>query len=229
MGQRASMSTASPPRIVQLLASSFAPHGFIAAQLRQPSGLFGRFVIRRLLNRGNAELITAAVDALELAPDDAFLDLGFGGGLALKLAAAKTRAPLWGVDFSSDMVAAGASTFQELIREGRLNLICADVADLPLRAGLVRAICTTNTIYFWPDPSKGLKELRRVLAAGGRLALGFNGAAKMKKFGQITEHGFTLYEPAEVERLLRDAGFSSVRTIPQSGRSSTGDYVTVAS
>jgi ubiquinone/menaquinone biosynthesis C-methylase UbiE len=206
-----------------------APHGFIAAQLRQPTGLFGRLVIRRFLNRGNAELIAGAVEALELAPDDTFLDLGFGGGLALKLAATKTRAALWGVDFSPEMVAAGAQTFEALIRDGRLNLICADVADLPLRDGVVRTICTTNTIYFWPDLLRGLRELRRVLAPGGRLAIGFNGATKMRKFGQITQHGFTLYEPDEVERAVREAGFTNVRTIPQTGRLSSGDYVCHAS
>jgi arsenite methyltransferase len=76
------------------LTTSFAPHRFIAAQLRQPTGPFGRWVMTRMLNRGNAELITASVDALALQREDVFMDLGFGGGLGLQLAMARTAAPL---------------------------------------------------------------------------------------------------------------------------------------
>lgn len=223
------MSTAAPRRIVDILASPIAPHRFVAAQLRQPTGRFGRWVVTRLLNRGNAELITGAVDALALERDHSFLDLGFGGGLALKLAAERTDAALWGVDFSADVVIEGVRTFESLIRAGRLSLICADVADLPLRDGLIRAICTTNTLYFWPDPVGALRSLRRVLSASGKLALGFSGEAKMRGFHSVTQHGFTLYEPDRVEVLLREAGFAKVQTLAQTGRASQGDYVCLAS
>jgi SAM-dependent methyltransferase len=227
--QRARMKTAAAGRIRDFLGSSIVPHRFVAAQLRQPTGLFGRWVVTRLLNRGNAELINGAVDALSLARDHSFMDLGFGGGLGLKLAAARTNGPLWGVDFSADVVLEGVNTFETLIREGRMSLICADVADLPLRDGLFQAICSTNTIYFWPDPARALRSLRRVLSANGRLALGFSGATKMKDFGQVTQHGFTLYEPDQVESLLREAGFAQVQTFAQTGQTSQGDFVSLAS
>jgi SAM-dependent methyltransferase len=223
------MQSASSSRVTELLRSSLIPHRFIAAQLRQPTGPFGRLVMTRMLNRGNAELITAAVAALELQRSDAFMDVGFGGGLGLQLAAARTEGPLWGVDFSADVVLAATTSFRKPIAKGRLNVICADVADLPLRDGLVQAICSTNTIYFWPDPLAGLCSLRRVLSPGGRLALGFSGASKMREYGKVTTHGFTFYEPERVEALLSDAGFSHVSTLAQSGRFSRGDYVCLAS
>ena len=213
----------------ELLLSPLIPHRFVAAQLRQPSGPFGRLVMTRMLNRGNAELINAAVDALALARSDSFMDLGFGGGLGLQLAAARTDGPLWGVDFSPDVVVAASATLRKHIAAGRLNVICADVADLPLRDGLVQAICTTNTIYFWPDPLAALRSLRRVTSRGGRLALGFSGARKMRDFGKVTIHGFTLYEPERVESLVREAGFSDVQIREQNGKFSSGDYVCLAS
>ncbi|HTU58430.1 MAG TPA: methyltransferase domain-containing protein, partial [Polyangiales bacterium] len=207
---------------VELLISPLIPHRFIAKQLRQPSGPFGRLVMTRVLNRENAELINATVDALALTRSDAFMDLGFGGGLGLQLAAARTDGPLWGVDFSADVVLAASTTLRKTIADGRLNVICADVADLPLRDGLVQAICTTNTIYFWPDPLAALRSLRRVAGQGGRLALGFSGASKMRDYGKVTTHGFTLYEPERVEALMREAGFSQVQTLAQTGESSSG-------
>lgn len=216
------------PRVVDLLKLSAMPHRLIAAQLRQPSGRLGRWVMTRALNRGNAELITSVIDALALQPTHAFLDLGFGGGLGLKLAAVRTMAPLWAVDFSPDVVLEATRTFTELIGAGRMNVICADVADLPLRDGLVDAICSTNTIYFWPDPVRGLASLRRVLRAGGTLALGYSGATKMRSFGPVTQHGFTLYEPGQVEALLREAGFTKVRTTALAGANTDGDYLSLA-
>jgi arsenite methyltransferase len=222
------MQAAPSRRVIDLLAP-LVPHRFLAAQLRQPSGPFGRWVIPRVLNRGNAELITAAVDVLELQQSDSFLDLGFGGGLGLTLALSRTAAPVWGVDFSADVVVAGMETFRKPIAAGRLSLLCADVADLPLRDGLFRAICSTNTIYFWPEPLAALRSLRRVLGSEGRLALGFSGPAKMQGYGQLTTHGFTLYEPEAVEALLSEAGFARIETLPQGGRFSSGDFVCLAS
>ena len=223
------MRSASANRVTALLRSSLLPHRYIAAQLRQPSGSFGRHVMTRALNRGNAELIQATVDALALRTRDAFMDLGFGGGLGLRLAAARTEGRLWGVDFSADVVLAATSTLRELIAAGRLNVLCADVADLPLRDGLVHAICSTNTIYFWPDPIAALASLRRVLGPAGRLALGFSGASKMRDFEEVTAHGFTVYEPERVEALMREVGFASVQTFPQHGKHSSGDYVCLGS
>lgn len=224
------MDPRAPRRLVTMLSSSLVPHEFVAAQLRKPSGRFGRWVMTRMLNRGNAEMIASTVDALALTRTDSFLDLGFGGGLGLQLAAEKTDGPLWGVDFSPDAVLSGAAMMTPLIAAKRLNLICADVAELPLRDGLVHAICTTNTIYFWPDPARALRSLRRVLRAdGGRLAIGYSGAEKMRGFDPITRHGFTTYEPEPVEAMLRDAGFEAVRTIALSGPATRGDYVTLGS
>ena len=114
----------------------------------------------RALDHGNAALVQATVDALALRADDTFLDVGFGGGLGLRLAAERTHAPLFGADFSPDVVVAGQRRLRVLIASGRLNLLCADVAALPLRDRLVNAICTTNTIYFWPDPVLAVHELR---------------------------------------------------------------------
>jgi ubiquinone/menaquinone biosynthesis C-methylase UbiE len=221
------MASATQRKLSDILSSRTLPHRFLAAQLRRPTGRFGRWVVTRALDLGNAALVQATVDALALRADDTFLDLGFGGGLGLRLAAQRTRAPLFGVDFSPDVVVAGQRRLRALIASGRLNLLCADVAALPLCDQLVNAVCTTNTIYFWPDPERALDGLRRVSAPGGRIALGYSGAAKMSRFDGITRHGFRLYESAQVEPLLQAAGLRDIQTRALSGGRSEGDYVTV--
>ena len=211
-----------------LLAARLVPHRFLAGQLRRPSGRFGRWVMTRGLDDGNAELIEETLSALHLRPDDDFLDLGFGGGRALRRAALQTRGALWGVDFSPDVVVAASRRLASLLGSGRLNVITGDVAALPLREGLVNAVCTTNTIYFWPDLRAGFEELRRVLAPGGRLALGYSGRHKMERFHDITRHGFRTFLPEDVEPVLRQVGFAEVSTQALSGAVTEGDYVTLA-
>lgn len=222
------MTTAKTARLRVSAETWNAPQRYVAAQLRKPTGRFGRWVMTRGLNLGNAELITSTLDALALQKTDTFLDLGFGGGRGLALAAQRTEAPLWGVDYAGDMVFAAANRFESLIRSGRLNLLCADVAALPVRDALFDAICTTNTIYFWPDPARALLSLRKSLKDEGRLAIGYSGAQKMQQYPAITNHGFRLYQPKEVEPLLAAAGFTRVHTLTLTGRHTRGDFVTIA-
>jgi len=211
-----------------LLASRLIPARFLAAQLRRPSGRFGRWVLARGLNDGNAELIDALFEALRLGPGERFLDVGFGGGRALLVASEQTRGALFGADFSPDMVARGHRVFSHLCASGRLNLVTADVVDLPFRDGLVDVVGTTNTIYFWPNLDAALLELHRVLVPGGRIAFGYTGREKMTRFDNITRHGFRCFEPPDLEAPLEGAGFVDVETRALTGRDTQGDYVTMA-
>lgn len=182
----------------------------------------------RALNDGNRDLIEATLDGLALAETEDFLDVGFGGGYGLRLASRSTSGALYGADFSPDMVVRAHGALVDLCRSGRLSLVTADVASLPFRDGLVHAIATTNTIYFWPDLGGALRELRRVVAPGGRVAFGYTGRDKMRGFSHITDHGFTKFAPEDLEGPLADAGFVEVQTRALSGAVTEGDFVTTA-
>jgi arsenite methyltransferase len=186
---------------------------FAAAQLRKPSGWFGRFFIARLLDRVNAPLNALTLRALELAPDDAVLEIGpGGGGLIALLAPLVPKGRIAAVDFSPEMIARCARRFAPLVQAGRLELRCAAVEDLPYAAPTFTKVCTVNTIYFWPDPVLALAKLRAVLRPGGRIAVTFNPRASAEKLA-YTKHFAALYEREDVERLLAQAGFKDVRSL----------------
>ena len=79
------------------------PDRLVARQLGHPKGLLGA-VIGRVLNKGNAPTIAAAVAALELAGTETAADIGFGGGLGLHLLLAATAGDVHGVEPSPDMI-----------------------------------------------------------------------------------------------------------------------------
>jgi arsenite methyltransferase len=180
---------------------------FIAAQLRRPSGWFGRLVMVRFFDKYNQRIIERALEALDLHSDERVLDIGFGGGVSLGLLAEKlTSGKVYGVDLSEDMVREARKRFSRLIRQGRMELKTGDIARLPYDNEALDKVCTINTIYFWSDPTGMLAEIRRVLKPGGRLVIGFRSREKMEQM-QMFLHGFTLYTPEAVRALLIQAHF----------------------
>jgi ubiquinone/menaquinone biosynthesis C-methylase UbiE len=183
---------------------------FIASQLRQPSGLFGRYVMMDFLNRHNDKLNSLAFKSLQLCPNDNVLEIGFGGGALLsKIAEVVTQGHITGVDFSNKAVEACAKRFYSLIKAGLLDLHCANVEALPLPADEFTKVCAVNAIYFWSNPLIALQQMHQVLRENGLLVIGFKSRSVMKKL-KITQYGFTLYEVNEVENLLIKAGYRDV-------------------
>jgi SAM-dependent methyltransferase len=180
---------------------------YVAAQLRKPSGRFGTIIMSRLLNRLNRPANELVLGNLRLQPNDRILEVGFGGGDMLeRVAATVTQGLIAGVDVSGEMVDFCLKRLHALPSE-RLDLRCASVEALPYPDNHFNKACAINTIYFWPDTTQGLNELKRVLRPAGTLCIGFTGAASMRAMGR---HGFSLFEPKEIEWALELAGFSHI-------------------
>jgi ubiquinone/menaquinone biosynthesis C-methylase UbiE len=185
---------------------------YVADQLRQPSGLFGKLVMSRLLNRLNGPVNELVLDSLKLMPDDRVLEVGFGGGdLLERIARTVNSGLIAGVDPSAEMVEFCRKRFSALLDSGRLTLDRGSVDQLPYPTDHFTRACTVNTIYFWPDTTQGLSELKRVLRPKGVLSIGFASAESMKRMA-ATRHGFTTFEPKEIEWALELAGFGEVTT-----------------
>jgi ubiquinone/menaquinone biosynthesis C-methylase UbiE len=178
------------------------PRKYLAAQLRRPSGLVG--------NKRNAALNLAVLGSLELEATDRVLEVGFGGGdLMSRMLPLVSGGHMIGADFSQDMVDVCAVRFASAIGSGLLELTCASVEQLPFPDGAVDKACTVNTIYFWSDAAVAASELHRVIAAGGRLVIGFAPRETLERL-PVTEHGFAKYDVDEVRALLLEAGFVKV-------------------
>lgn len=188
------------------------PRRYLAAQLRSPSGLFGRRLIAPTLNRSNAALNEAVLAALDLSATDRVLEVGFGGGdLISRTLPLVLDGHVSGVDVSSDMVALCSDRFVDAAAAGVLDLRCASVEQLPLPDGSVDKACTVNCIYFWDDRRAAAAELLRVLVPGGRLVIGFSPRETLERL-PVTRHGFALLDPDEVSSLLLEAGFANAVT-----------------
>ena len=184
---------------------------FLAKQLGNPSGIFGRFLMK-LLNRENAEMNDLALEQLNLQPEDYVLEIGFGGGYLMdKIAATQIPSCIVGIDPSIDSLQVGKKKFNEQITQGYIEVKQASAESLPCCHRYFNKVCTVNTIYFWSDAKSVLQECYRVLKQGGKLVICYNSKAFLEQT-ELTKYGFTAYEVEDVELLMQDSGFTEIAT-----------------
>ncbi len=180
----------------------------IARHLSWPRGLFGRFV-GFLMNRHNARMNAFAVKMLALEPDDRVLEIGFGGGVTLP-ALITGAGFIAGVDRSADAVGWATSKYAHAVAAGRADFRAGHVEALPYDSAAFGKVCTVNTVYFWKSLESGFAEIRRVLARGGSVVVGFLPKERMARMNMPADI-FTLRAPEDVIAALETCGFGDIR------------------
>jgi len=168
------------------------------------------------------------VDHVNPQPGDTVLELAAGPGdtglLAAELVAPTGRVLL--TDVAEGMVAAARRRAEALgLRNVEARVMQAEWLDLPT-ASVDGVLCRYGYMLL-VDPSAALRETRRVLRRGGRVALAAWAAPEDNPwmtgiFGPVAELGlaeppdpeepgpFTFAAPGRIEELLDEAGFEDV-------------------
>ena len=194
------------------------PSKILSLQARKPSGWFGRLVMSRIFNRGNADLNNFIKDLLDLQDHDKVLEIGFGPGtLIYQMAQITTKGLVEGIDFSEAMLAQARKTNKQYISMKRVKIQKGHCKDLPYSQESFDKICTSNTIYFWDDPLENFKGIFRVLKPGGKLVVGFRDKEQMKNL-PLSDDVFKAYTLEEVKLFLLNSGFPDVRVEEREGK-----------
>lgn len=196
----------------------------IGRQIRKPSGLAGR-VLGHLMAREHRPLVEWMLADLSIGPADHVLDVGCGGGMTLKdLSLLVPRGHVTGIDYSRDMVGQARQRNAAGIRTGRIDVLLGDVASLPFADASFDMVCGVETLYFWPDPQRGMREIWRVLKPGCRVAMVMD-ISRPAPDAPVPENvgermGFRVWSGAELADLLAGAGLAevSVKAIPDRGK-----------
>lgn len=127
-----------------------------------------------IMARTNQAIAARTIALLAVQPDDWVLEVGFGPGVGLQLVASKlSSGRIAGVDDSAEMVEQAAARNAGAVEAGRIALRRGPVASLPFANDTFDKALAINSMQVWPDAVAGLKEILRVLKAGGIVALGF--------------------------------------------------------
>jgi len=140
-------------------------------QFARPRGVVG-LLAGEVLAWQNREVNAWTLSLLDPRGDDRVVEVGFGPGVGVRLAAARVRRGLVaGVDPSSMMLRRARWRNRRAVRRGRVDLRRGTVERLPWLDGAFTHAWSVNTFFEWPDPAAGLVEVARLLRPGGRLAL----------------------------------------------------------
>jgi len=157
----------------------------------------------------NARPNTLAIAALGLREGESLLELGCGPGHALQgLLRLPHLARVIGLDWSEVMLAHASRRNRWALEPGRLALVRGDFARLPFIDEIADAVLAVNVVYFM-DSSAAVREARRVLRPGGRMALYATHSAAMRHWPFAGPNTHRLFDPDELTALLVDAGFAA--------------------
>ncbi len=179
-------------------------------QVEKPTGFFGKLLARGMA-WGHRSFYKNAAKALDLQPDDKYLEIGFGSGVFIKKYASHVLR-IAGLDYSEDMVELASSINKNLIKSGKAEFRQGNVSDIPWDDNEFSVVVGIETFFFWPEPETSLKEIFRVLAPEGRLVLemAYNKDDGRDHTKQIKNYNLTLYSGEEMETLLKKSGFSDI-------------------
>jgi ubiquinone/menaquinone biosynthesis C-methylase UbiE len=170
----------------------------------------------------------ALLEAANLRPGERVLDVACGTGAVTRRAAEQvgSSGSVTGVDLNPDMLTIARKS------TAAIDWHQGDAAALPLPDGAFDVVVSSLGLQFVADKPSALREMHRVLAPGGRVAISTVGPTP-PMFAVLVQAlarhvspevagfmggTFSLYDPEQLQTLATDAGFDAidVRALEQS-------------
>lgn len=190
------------------------------SQCQQPRGWIGRFLLWRM-NAHHSGVTDWGLAQIAIGRHSTILDVGCGGGRTLTKLAAATDGKVYGIDYSEASVAASKRTNARSIDLGRVEVRHGSVSELPFPDGMFDLVTAVETHFWWPNLPTDLREVLRVLKAGGRLVIiaevykGANTAVAKMAEVYSSRTGMTLLSVEEHREMLVTAGYSEIQIIEE--------------
>lgn len=142
---------------------------YMLNQVRKPTRWVGRF-FTSVMNFSHSSLTDWGLKHVPIEGSFTILDVGCGGGRTIeKLAALAGKGRVCGIDYANGSVAASRAKNALLIQAGRVEITKASVSQLPFPDNKFDLVTAVETQYYWPDLTKDMREILRVLKPGGTL------------------------------------------------------------
>jgi ubiquinone/menaquinone biosynthesis C-methylase UbiE len=158
------------------------------------------------------------VDAGGVAQGQRVLDVACGTGIVARVAADRLVevGKVAGLDLNPSMIKVARRL------QPHVDWYEGDATDMPFSDASFDAVLCQAGLMFFPDPVAALREMRRVLRSGGKLAVqvwgtsdGYELTAELleetsgKEIADIFRAPFSMAEPSLLPELLAKAGFDS--------------------
>ncbi|NMH87087.1 class I SAM-dependent methyltransferase [Flavivirga algicola] len=184
----------------------------IAKQLANPSGKFGEEVASGM-NTMNQFISETTYELLQIKNSESILEIGLGNGKFTKdILNYGSNIYYTGVDISKTMIAEAKKLNHNLIKKGYVDLIHADIEQMPFWDETFDKVCTINTVYFLKAPLNAFKEVFRVLANKGIFIISYRPFIEGQTLN-FTQYGFREYSSEDLESLILKSDFRIIEKI----------------
>lgn len=187
----------------------------------KPTGSAGAEMLERM-GESHRNVTDWAFSYLNISGTENVLDIGCGGGAALKKMSGKIiTGHLIGADYSDVSVELSKKNNIQDINSGKMEVVCASVEKLPFADNSFNIVYTVESFYFWGNSPENLREVRRVLAEDGifLIAADIHGDAELSEEDILNIKKYNLFNPApdQFRELLESAGFSDIKIHTKQG------------
>lgn len=187
----------------------------------KPTGSAGAEMLERM-GESHKNVTDWAFSYLNISGTENVLDIGCGGGAALKKMSGKIiTGHLTGADYSDISVELSKKNNIQDINSGKTEVICASVENLPFADNSFNIVYTVESFYFWGNSPENLREVRRVLAEDGifLIAADIHGDAELSEEDILNIKKYNLFNPTpdQFRKLLESAGFSDIKIHTKQG------------
>jgi SAM-dependent methyltransferase len=183
---------------------------FFDVTAKRPSGWLGKLMYRNPV--GHYGFYGTAIEVLQLQPEDAFLEVGCGGGILLDMVLQTVQ---WAcaIDHSPDMVDLARQTNAHALSQRRAKIVQGDAQALPWAGSQFTCAAGVEMLCFLEDPRPALRGLKRVLKPGGRLVFVTSAQPESALLRLLSAPWLTrlhFHANGELASMLRRAGFQAV-------------------
>ncbi len=169
-------------------------------QYGHPTGIIGYLLGEQMVLQHRGETAWT-ISLLDIKADDHILELGFGAGRAIELAATQAvNGHVAGIEHSQTMVRSASYRNAKAIKAGRVTLYQGDLNTLLFADSQFDKVFSIQTLYFWSNPQHILAEIFRVLKDGASFVV----VLSTGKVDAIEPTGLEQYQQLLEEQIVPD-------------------------
>ncbi len=175
-----------------------------------PRGFFG-WIMAWLMPLGHRPIYKRVSAALDLQPEDDLLEVACGGGYFLKKYASHIRS-IAGLDLSEVQIKMAKRKLKKRIAAGTAEIVHGEASQLPWEDNRFTVATSMGSFLAFPKPLDSLKEMCRVLRAGGRavVSIEWNAEDGLDHAKKVKQYGMWVWTEDDVRSMMKEAGFSDI-------------------
>ena len=190
-----------------------------------PKGMLGRLMLVSM-DKEHLPMALWGFDQFDMPSKADILDIGCGGGYNIRrMLSMCPEGRMIGYDISEESVRKARKVNKG---EKRVEIIKGSVADMPFPNGTFDLVTAFETVFFWPDTEKNIKEVFRIVKPGGMFVV-INNYGNAEIDWEKKVPCMKRYKAEQISEFMEAAGFLDVTVSKKdsyfcvTGKNTTGE------